>query len=315
MTPTVVLGSLLAFSALALATLAGWMGAALIALAVGRSRTLGVSARAALLAQVRLLPLALAAVLVPVQITAFARYEAGGAESAGPLLLGAAAVGLYFLLDAIASTLASWRQTRAIVATWRASALPLPLPGWARRSWGITRRFPVVAVIGITRPQLFVATQVVDECTAAELAAIVTHETAHVRSRDNLVRLLFRLTPGARVFAAIALPLERAWQVAAEEAADTHARDEAGRLDLASALTKVARLAAACESESTVGSALIGGHALQSRVRRLLAPRADERIGRTAWLPIALMLAGAAVVPMTPLLASLHEAFELMVRR
>ncbi|MGH9172945.1 MAG: M48 family metalloprotease, partial [Vicinamibacterales bacterium] len=266
-------------------------------------------------AQARLMPLAFSAVLVPAQIIAFARFEAGGPESAGPLLIGTALLGLVFLVDAIVSGVRSWHQTRVVIATWRAAASPLTLPGWARRAWSIERKFPVVAVVGIGRPELFVATEVADQCSTEELAAIVAHETAHVTSHDNLVRLLFRLTPGVRIASAIGDPLEHAWMVAAEQAADAQARGSATGLDLASALTKVARLAAACECEALPASALIGGAELQSRVRRLLEPPVAECGFRMAWAPLALLAAATIALYATPALTSLHELFELFVRR
>ena len=97
------------------------------------------------------------------------------------------------LVDAVSSGVTSWRRTRLVVAGVACfGATPFTVPTWIRRAWIIRRRFPVVAVVGIVRPQLFVATQVADECTGRELAAIAAHEAAHVESRDNLIRLLFR---------------------------------------------------------------------------------------------------------------------------
>jgi Zn-dependent protease with chaperone function len=261
------------------------------------------------------MPLALAAVLVSAQIVAFARFEAGGSETAGPLLIGAALAGLAFLIDAVVSGVRSWHQTRAVISTWRASASPLTLPGWTRPAWRIERRFPVVAVVGITRPQLFVATEVADQCSAEELAAIVAHEVAHVNSRDNLLRLLFRLTPGVSLAAVVGDQLERAWMIAAEEAADGEARRSTTGLELASALTKVARLAAASECQAMTGSALIGGHELQSRVRRLLEPLRPHRRSYLAWLPISCLSTTALAFHTTPALATVHEIFEMLVRR
>ena len=275
---------------------------------------------AALAAQARLLPLALIAVLVPAQIAGFARFEAGGPESAGPLLLALALCGLVLLGDAVRSGARAWRQTRAVVRSWQPLAQPLALPGWTRRAWRIALRYPVVAVVGVSRPQLFVARQVAEHCTPPELAAIVAHEAAHVAARDNLLRLLFQVTPGAGLAAAIGRPLEQAWMAAAEEAADARARAATSGLDLASALTKVARLAVSRECEelpaSTLpASALIGGHDLQSRVRQLLEPPAPACRAAVRWAPAALLGLVAAVMHATPALAGLHEVFELLVRR
>lgn len=314
MTPPAVLGVLLALAAFALAVSAGWLVAALAGLALDRIRQAPAAARATLLAQARLMPLACAAVLVPAQMLAFARFEAGRAESAGPLLIGAAVAGLALVLDAITSGIASWRHTRVIVATWRDSATPLKLPLWTRCAWSIRRRFPVVAVVGVVHPQLYIASQVARDCTAEELAAIAAHEAAHVRARDNLLRLLYRVTPGARLAGRIADRLEREWMAAAEEAADADARRATSALELASALTKVARMAAACPHEAMPASALIGGHALELRVRRLLEAPTTSRRPVVSWIPAAVLIVGSFLVASAPALASLHELFELLVR-
>lgn len=317
MTPTPVLGVLLALSALALAASVGWIVAGLAGLVIQRVRKLPPTLRASLLAQARLTPLGLVLCLVSAQMIAFARFETGGGESAGPLLIGGALVGAALLVDAITTGVRSWRRTRLVVATWRASATPFIVPSWIRRAWIIRRRFPVVAVVGIVRPQLFIATQVAADCTGRELAAIAAHETAHVESRDNLIRLLFCVTPGARIVSAIGDRLEHAWMAAAERAADSRARRRADGLELAAALTKVARLAVDTEPEPEAmpASALIGGPELESRVRRLLEPAVDHHDCRFAWAPVALLVVAAAAIQMTPALAGLHELFELLVRR
>ena len=314
MTPTPVLGVLLTLAAVAVATTAGWLIASLAGWMIQRSG-LQATTRATCLAHARLMPLTLLLVFVPAQMIGFARFEAGGPESAGPLLIGFAMLGVAFLADAFASGIRSWRQTQQIVSTWHKSATPITLPAWARRAWTIRRRFPVVAVVGILRPQLYVARQVTAACTPRELAAIAAHEAAHVAARDNLLRLLFRLTPGALIAARVARPIERAWVIAAEEAADESARLEDGGVELASALTKVARMAADAAPEPLPVSALIRGDDLEHRVRRLLESPAEARGFRWGWISLGLAVALAVFLQTAPVMRSLHEAFELLVRR
>ena len=315
MTPSPILGVLLTFAAVALATLAGWLIAVTCGWAIERSHGLRATTRAALLAQARLAPLVLMLLIVPAHVIGFARFEAGGAESAGPLLIGLAMLGVAFLADGLMSGVQSWRQTTLIVRAWRESATPITLPSWARRAWTIRRRFPVVAVVGVVRPQLFVAKQVTAECTPRELAAIAAHESAHVHAQDNLLRLLFRLTPGAWMAARLANPIERAWIVAAEEAADERARSRDGGVQLASALTKVARLAAESEPEALPVSALIRGDDLSHRVRRLLESPAEPVGVQWGWIGLGLAVALAVVLQTTPALLGLHEVLETLVRR
>jgi Zn-dependent protease with chaperone function len=185
---------------------------------------------------------------------------------------------------------------------------------WSRPAWTIQPGSPVVAVAGVFRPQLFVARQVVTSCTAGELAAIAAHEATHVSARDNLVRGLFRLTPGAGIFRHLADRLERDWNAAAEEAADLLGSRSTSPLDLASALTKVARLATSAPARSLVVSALIGGSDLQARVRRLLEAPAPPRRHPAVWIPAIGLMAAATIVQSAPMLAVVHEFFELLVR-
>jgi Zn-dependent protease with chaperone function len=316
MTSQSLLAVLLALAALAIGTIGGWLVAAVAGFVLRRTTGVTPAARAALLAQARLMPLLLPALLVPAQIIAFARFEVSRDESAGPLLLTLGALGALFAVDAAISVARSWRLTRRTLSAWQPGAVRMSIDRWRFGSaWRIERRFPVVAVVGLVRPQLFVATQVARVCTRDELSAIVAHEAAHVAARDNWLRLLFAVTPAATTAAPIAEPLERAWATAAEHAADARARRTVSGVDLASALTKVARLAEAVTPEYVPASALIGGAALESRVRRLLAPagnRSESLFLRwwpalaTALVALALQSSGAQAV--------LHEAFELLVR-
>lgn len=314
MIPTIILAALLAGAAVIVATLAGWLMTAVAARWLFACRGLSAPSRATLLAQVRLLPLAAVVILVPTQIRAFISYEVGGVESAGPMLLSLGLAGLMVCLLATWRLLASWRDTTRMAGDWKRTGREWSIDGWAQPAWTIRTAFPVVAVVGALRPHLFVARQVVEACTTSELTAIVAHEAAHVAARDNLVRLLFHLTPGAGLFARIAQPLESAWLAAAEESADLAAGRTCDSLDLASALTKVARLAAPAAPTMISASTLIGGSDLASRVERLV--RAPRRVRRhpVSWLPAVLLVATAVAVQWPPISLRVHEAFELLVR-
>ena len=313
MNSPLILGILLAGAAATLATIVGWLLAAIAARWLLAGRGTSAPNRALLLAQARLLPLAAVAVVVPTQIHAFVSYEIGGAESVGPMLLSLGLSGIVLCVGAAWRGVATLRDTARLVGIWKKTAVELPINQWPRPAWAIRVPFPVVAVVGALRPQLFVARQVIAACTSSELAAIVAHEAAHVAARDNLVRLLFHLTPGAGLCSRIADPLEREWLAAAEEAADTSAGQSSGSLELASALTKVARLAPADTAPLTAASTLIGGSDLPSRVERLLQPSARRR-HPAFWLPAAIAI-GVAASPSAALALRVHELFEMLVRR
>ena len=307
-------GALLSTSALTIAIAAGWVVAALAWLMV-RSLNLPAPVRASLLAQSRLIPLAAAILLVPSQIQGFVRFEPEVAESVGPLLALFVLVGIAFAVDGLSRGWRSWMATRRIVRSWRQSATPLTIPRWRHRAWLVDRPYPVVAMLGVIKPELFVSRSVAAECTSEELAAIAEHEVAHVRTGDNLRRALFSLTPAARLVAPLADAMEREWTAAAEEAADASARQVVSGIDLAQALTKVARLAIGPQPEPMPGSALIRGLALESRVRLLLDPPIPARRRSLGWIPVVMLFAAAILLQSPTVLSGLHEMFELLVRR
>lgn len=310
---TLVIGAFLACAAAAIAAAAGWMLAA-GASRMLRGRQIAPPTRVLLLAQMRLLPLIAGVLLVPTQIAGFIAYEVGRDESAGVLLTTLAAAGLILVLHALYSAARTWRATGQAIAGWRASATPLTVSPWPGGAWAIDPPFPVVVVTGVLRPQLFVARQVIETCTPAELAAIAAHENAHAAGWHNLIRLLFRLTPGAFLFPRLAASLETAWNVAAEESADDAAGGATSALDLASALTKVARLVHPEPPRLLAASALISRSDLEMRVGRLLATAPPSRPDPAAWIPSLMLLAATIVTQASPLLEGVHEAFELLVR-
>ncbi len=315
MSSPALIAVLLACSAAAVATAIGWLVTTIASRLVLRRVSLAASSRACLLAQARLLPLAAIVILVPAQIQAFRTHETGGPESAGVLLFSVAASGLLLCLDAVRRAVSAWSDTVRVMNRWRAVATPLSAATrWRGRAWAIQSAFPVVAVAGVLRPQLFIASQVLGRCTAAELAAISAHEAAHAAARDNLIRLLFALTPGAGLFRRIAEPLEQAWAAASEEAADLASMATSSRLDLASALTKVARLAGE-PSAPICASALIGRTDLTSRIVRLLGPPVAEPRHPSVWIPAVAMMAVALVLWLGSASADVHDLFEWLVRR
>ena len=136
-------------------------------------------------------------VIVPAQVIGFARYEAGGAESAGPLLIGLAMLGVAFLDRRT-------RERRAVVAaddTHRPRVARVGNANHAcRRGPDARGRFAAVFrwwPSSVSCGRSCSSPTGHGRCTPRELAAIAAHEAAHVHAHDNLLRLLFRLTPGA----------------------------------------------------------------------------------------------------------------------
>jgi Zn-dependent protease with chaperone function len=303
-------------AALALATVAtaAALGSLLAALGLrllgaGPVLRLGARTRASLLAQFRLAPAILLLPVAAVVQVAFWRFEpAHGGERVGPLLSFLAGAGVLLVVGSSVRWLGALRATRRLRRHWRAAGRRVEVPGWPGHAYRVEADFPVVAVVGMWRPELFVASRVAAACTPGEIAVVAAHERAHVAARDNLLRAAFAVTPLPESLAA---PLERAWAAAAEEAADLAARAGGSGVTLASALLKVAGLAMPpMPPQAVLASALIGAGGLEPRVRRLLAPA--PALGRAAWWVSAALTAGL-VAASSPALPQVYRAAEFVV--
>lgn len=278
----------------------------------------GDAARAARrLLALRVLPaVAGAALALFVVLPAFIAFEPrDGDETAGATFWLLALAGGVAVAQGLARGLAAWCASRRLRRLWTREGRPLELLGAPVPAYRIRHSFPVVSIVGIVRPRLFVADQVLEGLTSAELRAVLAHEAGHVRAADNLKRLLVRLCP-ALPWRAAARALEERWEQAAEEAAD--ARSGAA-LDLAAALLKTARLAPAGARMELPVASLHKGSALARRVRRL-TERIDGRPGASArpparvipWAVTAAALA-AGVAVWAQALPYAHRVLEALV--
>ena len=299
-----------AFALFALAgSILARLGAAIVATRAVRHSPV---AQARLLFRLRILPgLCAAAGAFAIALPIFLWFEkTDTSESVNRTLAVVALIGAFLLVRGFWRAGAAWRATARVLAGWQRRGRPLadvnaPFPAFA-----IEDPFPVVAVIGVWRPRLFIAERVLRECAPQEIAAMVAHECAHVSSRDNLKRLLMRACPGVL---GVARRLDRAWSQAAEEAADARAAggDPQARLDLAGALIRVARLAV--PQAPPLASAFYLGGTIDDRVRRLIEPIADPDAPRWTRIavPAAIVLLALVVVAAAP---TLHEFMEEAVR-
>ena len=143
---------------------------------------------------------------------------------------------------------------------------------------------------------------------------MVAHESAHVAAHDNLTRLLFAAAPVVPFTTAACCAIVDAWIGASEEAADDEARRE-GRspLVLASALTKVARLATG-RAPLAHASAILSGNGVEQRVRRLLEPPPREHGGRVRAPYIAAGAFALATVASPRVAHAIYDVAEYCVR-
>jgi Zn-dependent protease with chaperone function len=220
---------------------------------------------------------------------------------------------------------AAWRATSRLNSDWLRHAEPIDLPQVKIPSYRIKHQFPVIAIVGVLRPRLFIAEMVFASLGPEELMAAIEHEAGHVVANDNFRRGLMRACRDVLVMIPSGRLLDRAWVEASEAAADEYAAGRGRRvaLDLASALVKIARLIpAGLKPAMPAGAFLVGVDevsGVKARVRRLMQLADDKRVqqGRALisqiplWIPIVLMILIAALAASEPhVLATVHVLIE-----
>jgi Zn-dependent protease with chaperone function len=223
------------------------------------------------------------------------RFEPKGAEeSAGICLIVLAAVGGLTLALAVRRATRDTCLTTSLERAWlhRAST-PGRLRGVDLPVYRLPDAAPIIALVGLRKPRLYVAQPVLDAFTAEELEACLSHELAHRDTRDNLKRVLVACSPDLLALWRSGRRLEQWWRAAVEFAADARAvqGDEERAVCLASALLKVVRLAPVGPPLSVGFS---DGTLLWARIDRLLGPAAEPAAARA--LPAAWSLGLAAAV-------------------
>jgi Zn-dependent protease with chaperone function len=275
----------------------------------------GESALANLLFALRVLPLvSSAAIVILFVVPSFQLLEPRASnEGLGtmPLALGVCAVLL--IACGCLRVFNALTKTSRIVAQWQEGARPLNIEGGAPTIAYCSRAdAPPLTLVGVRKPRVLVSEATVALLTVDELFVALKHEFVHVRSRDNLKKLIFCFCP----FPGMA-NLESAWSQATELAADHSAVSSLNdAVDLAATLVKLSRLvpvepAPVC----TVG--FVSG-CISSRVARLLAweQRSQSRNQIQPWhlFPAALTVMLCVIVTYRPLLVLTHEVTEWLVR-
>ena len=220
--------------------------------------------------------------------------------------------------------LTAWRATRRLVQSWLRAASPISLAGVNLPAFVVRHPFPVLAVVGVIRPRLFVAEQILTALTQRELTAALRHELGHLVTHDNLKRILLRACSDVLTIVPFGRSLDRDWAESAECAADEHAA-QAGletSLDLASALLKITRLATP-ESRANLplGAYLLhpaeDRNMLARRVRQLAQgarQRVSYRLDLAVWAGlVSFLLLLALAASQTSATAILHQVLERIV--
>jgi Zn-dependent protease with chaperone function len=195
-------------------------------------------------------------------LPAFYRLEGGMDEDMGTLMFG---VGTALLLaGGLVRVLAAQSRASRLVATWLKEAGILD--AGALTTLQVKQGGPPLLLYGISTPQVLVSENAVALLSPDELRVAVEHEMGHLRSRDNLKKLILHGAPFPGMGS-----LERAWQEAAEFAADEAAvSNSVDAVDLASALIKLCHLVPVQESPAFTTGLVDMAALVNARVRRLL---------------------------------------------
>jgi hypothetical protein len=202
------------------------------------------------------------------------------------------------------------RTTRA-VAQWLMEATSIGsnaiTPGLS--SWDGA---PALILVGIRKPRVMVSDMATMVLSDDELQVAVRHELGHMRSWDNLKKVLISATPFPGMGS-----IESAWLDAAELAADDAAvanRQEA--LDLATALIKLSRSSRQWPTPLLATGLVSGSRSIRLRVERLLQWRMASRHVRRAWLctlPVLFTIIIGIACKYGAALALTHRLTELLV--
>ncbi len=281
-----------------------------------------------LLFAIRMLPLALASlVTVGFVLPAFVEFEPATTGESMSLRLAALAVaGALVLIAMVVRGVLILRATRVAQNKWLANSELLHLSGTQFPIYRVEGRASLLAVTGFLRPRVFVAKEILETLSAEELSAALAHEMAHVRSFDNLRRLLLGITRLPQHITMVSA-VDAAWTQASEVAADQAALTAgASALDLSSALVKVGRLSQPALPVGRLAAShlLPCGSSLEARVMHLqelleegggnpARPAHSGRMSTRILLFVSLaVVAYAIAVP--AVLPMIHEILEFLVR-
>lgn len=241
------------------------------------------------------------------------------------ILVAACGLGLAFAAFRI---FGSWWQTRKLLNGWLEHAEEIEVDGLDLPAYKVQHPFPVFAIVGVRKPKLFIAEQVLDMLDAFEISAVIKHELGHLAAFDNLKRIMMHLC-GDLLLVPVGRNLDTVWTEASEIAADEFAVNKGGRrsaLNLASALIKIARNVPSPQRDRLpVGSYAVqhDGELLSNRIQRLLALAESRENGGpdrvTRPLRVFSVIAASLLILLplaldTYLLSHIHEISEGLLK-
>ncbi len=218
----------------------------------------------------------------------------------------------------------TWLITRRLEASWSRNAVEISVDGANVPVLRMDHPYPVIAVVGIVRPRIFVAETALETLDPEELRAAIAHEQGHIAFHDNLKRSILRMAHDMLLIP-IGRDLDTAWARNVEAAADEYATRQRREyaLDLASAIVKLARIAPTVSTNSATAF-LLGdqGSEVNDRVRRLImladgtipSDRGRFTLSAPAWIwPAAVVGLCFLHLADQSILLTTHDAIERFV--
>jgi Zn-dependent protease with chaperone function len=185
-----------------------------------------------------------------------------------------ALISLIGISVAIFRVFGTWWRTHRLIKSWLRCSELIQIENLSLPIYRIKHQFPVIAVVGVFKPKLFIAEQVFESLDENELSAAIRHECGHLATHDNLKRMLLRICRDLLVFP-LGKKLERAWAENSESAADEFAAqtNKTTAINLAAALIKIVKIV----PPNTTPTMPVAGYLIESqnldvtwRIRRLL---------------------------------------------
>jgi beta-lactamase regulating signal transducer with metallopeptidase domain len=270
----------------------------------------------------RLLPTALAAIVVlGLCLPSYLWLEPGASnEKVGIVFIFGAMLGVAVLTLAGVRAIRAISSTIAFLRACKCMGKCVNIPGEIQSALVLEGDSTVLAMVGIIRPRLVISRRVISALTPEQLAAAARHEQAHRSSRENLKRFFLLLMPEIVPFFRFHSAMDHAWAKFSEWAADDSAvaGDSRHSVSLAEALVRVARLGVPGQLAPLCTSLVPADQDLFARVERLLhspLSRLQPRPGRYARALVAsfglvttTLLATLLLRP--PTLHFVHEVLE-----
>ena len=233
-------------------------------------------------------------------------------EGLGAVSLALGVCSLLLIASGLGRAIAAQTRTSRAVACWLEGGHPLHVNTDSPAAIQSGRESPPLIVFGLLHPRVLVSESTVELLTPDELRMALKHEHEHMKSRDNLKRLILAFCP----FPGMS-KLESAWSQAAELAADDAAvSNQRDALDLAAALVKLSRLVPKAPPVCSAG--FVAG-SVSERVAYLLdwdETNKSRRIHIRTWfvIPFAVALALLVSVAHRPVLTLTHQLTEWVIR-